>query len=81
MQSNYCIIESFNHSFLKNNIETKGGCRFDKVIREICEKSCKYVHQILIIVNKDNTVNQRRFSMVWKGYVGKLFDSVVSNIF
>ena len=33
-QSNYCIIESFNRSFLKNNIETKDGCKFDKIIRE-----------------------------------------------
>ena len=33
-QSNYCITESFNRSFLKNNIETKDGCKFDKIIRE-----------------------------------------------
>ena len=33
-QSNYCIIESFNRSFLKNNIETKDGYKFDKIIRE-----------------------------------------------
>ena len=33
-QSNYCIIESFNHSLLKNNIETKDDCKFDKIIRE-----------------------------------------------
>ena len=33
-QSNYCIIEIFNRSFLKNNIETKDGCKFDKIIRE-----------------------------------------------
>ena len=33
-QSNYCIIESFNRSFLKNNIETRDGCKFDKIIRE-----------------------------------------------
>ena len=32
-QSNYCIIEIFNRSFLKNNIETKDGCKFDKIIR------------------------------------------------
>ena len=35
-QSNYCIIEIFNcsFSFLKNNIEIKDGCKFDKIIRE-----------------------------------------------
>ena len=35
-QSNYCIIEIFNRSFsfLKNNIEIKDGCKFDKIIRE-----------------------------------------------
>ena len=33
-QSNYCKIEFFNHSFLKNNIETKDACKFDKIIRE-----------------------------------------------
>ena len=33
-QGNYCIIESFNRSFLKNNIETRDGCKFDKIIRE-----------------------------------------------
>ena len=31
-QSHYCIIESFNRSFLKTNIETKDGCKFDKII-------------------------------------------------
>ena len=34
VQSSYCIIEIFNRSFLKNNIETKDGCKFDKIIRE-----------------------------------------------
>ena len=57
-QSNYCIIEIFNHSFsfLKNNIETKDGCKFDKTIRENLwefQYAFKYVHQTLIIVNKD----------------------------
>ena len=33
-QSNYCIIESFNCSLLKNKVETKVGCKFDKIIRE-----------------------------------------------
>ena len=33
-QSNYWIIEIFNRSFLKNNIETKNGsCKFDKIIK------------------------------------------------
>ena len=32
-QSNYCIIEGFNRSFLKKNMETKDGCKFDKVIK------------------------------------------------
>ena len=32
-QSNYCFIEIFNHSFLKNNIETNVGCKFDKIIK------------------------------------------------
>ena len=30
-QSNYCIFEIFNRSFLKNNIEIKYGCKFDKI--------------------------------------------------
>ena len=33
-QRNYCIIEIFNRSFLKNNIETKDGGKFDKIIKE-----------------------------------------------
>ena len=37
-QSNYCIIEIFKRSFLKNNIESKDGSKFDKIVREIiCE--------------------------------------------
>ena len=57
-QSNYCITETFNHSFsfLKKKIETKDGCKFDKIIREIFwefQYAFKYVHQTLIIVNKD----------------------------
>ena len=55
-QSNYCTIEIFNRSFLKNNIETKDGCKFDKIIRENLwefQYAFKYVHQTLIIVNKD----------------------------
>ena len=33
-QSNYCTIEIFNRSFLKNNIEKKDSCKFDKVTKE-----------------------------------------------
>ena len=35
-ESNLCIIEIFNRSLslLKNNIETKDVCKFDKIIRE-----------------------------------------------
>ena len=33
-QNNYCIIEVFNRAFLKNNIETRDGCKFDKIVRE-----------------------------------------------
>ena len=33
-QSKYCIIEIFNGFFLKNNIETKDGCKFNKIMRE-----------------------------------------------
>ena len=46
-QSNFCIIEIFNRSFLKNNIETQDGCKFDKIVREIIcqfQQACKYVH-------------------------------------
>ena len=31
---NYCIIDIFNRSFSRNNIQTKDGCKFDKIIRE-----------------------------------------------
>ena len=68
-QSNYCIIEIFNRSFLKNKIETKEACKFDEIIRENLwefQYACKYVHEILIIVNKDEFVNQKRCWMVWK---------------
>ena len=34
LSSNYSIIEIFNCSFLKNNIETKDGWKFDKIIKE-----------------------------------------------
>ena len=67
--NNYCIIGTLNRSFLKNNIETKDGCKFDEIIRQNLwefQKACKYKDQILIIVNKDKIVNQRRCWMVWK---------------
>ena len=81
-QSNYCIIEIFNHSFLKNNIETKDGCKFDKIIRENLSEfqyACKYVHQILIIVNKLTIRLLIKEDLGWyerSNFVGKLFDSV-----
>ena len=42
--------------FLKNNIEIKDGCKFDKIIRENLwefQYAFKYVHQTVTIVNKD----------------------------
>ena len=39
-------------------------------------EACKYVHQILLIVNKDKVGNQRRY-VEWYGrpyFAGKLFD-------
>ena len=30
-QSNYCITEIFNRSFLKENVEKKDGCKFVRV--------------------------------------------------
>ena len=70
-QNSFCIIEIFDRSFsfLKNNIGTKHGCKFDKIIRENLSEfqyAFKYVHQTLIIVSKDEIVNQRRCWMVWK---------------
>ena len=32
--NNYCIIATLNRSFLKNNIETQDGCKFDEIIRQ-----------------------------------------------
>ena len=82
-QSNFCIIEIFNRSFLKNNIEAKDGCKFDKIVREIiCEnfrQACKYVHQILTIVNKLKIRLLIKEDLGWYrrgNVVGKLFDSV-----
>ena len=49
-QSNYYIIEIFNQSFLKNNIETKDGGKFDKILKENVwefQQAGKCVHQIL----------------------------------
>ena len=67
-QSNYCTIEIFNRSYLKNNIEKKSSCKFDKIISENLwelHQACKYEHQIVLIVNKDKVGNQGRCSMVW----------------
>ena len=81
-QSNYCIIEIFNRFFLKNNIETKDGCKFDKIAREIiCEfqQACKYVHQILTVVNKLKIRLLIKEDLGWyrkTNFVGKSFDSV-----
>ena len=75
-QSNYFYIEIFSGSCLKNNIETKDSCKFDKIVREIiCEfqQARKYVHQILkirLLLKED---------LGWYGranFVGKLFDSI-----
>ena len=33
------------------------------------QEACKYVHQILIIVNKNKIANQRRTWMVWKSWL------------
>ena len=43
-QNNYCIIEIFNHSFLKNNIETKDECKFNKLSEKICENFNRFVN-------------------------------------
>ena len=55
-QSNYCTIEIFNHSCLKNNIDKKKDSRkFEKAIKENLwefHEAWKYVHQILLIVDK-----------------------------
>ena len=32
-QSNYCIIETFNQSFSKNDLEAKDGYKFDKIVK------------------------------------------------
>ena len=32
-QSNYCIIEAFNRSFSKTDLEAKDGYKFDKIIK------------------------------------------------
>ena len=59
----------FNRSLLKKKIETKGSCKFDKIVKENLwefHEAWKYGHQILCIVHKDKIVNQRRYWMVWK---------------
>ena len=68
-QSNYCTIEIFNQSFLKNNVEKRDSCKFDKVIKENLSEfheGCKYLHQILLTVSKYKFGNQRRCWIVWK---------------
>ena len=81
-QSNYCIIEIFNRSFLKNNIETKDGCKFDKIVREIIcqfQQVCKYVHQILTIGNKLKIRLLIKEGLGWyrrANFLSKLFNSV-----
>ena len=51
-QSNYCITEIVNHSFLKNNIEKKDSCKFDLKLFWIC--LClmwsKLLHQVLAYI-------------------------------
>ena len=50
-QSNYCTIQIFNHSFLKNNIEKKTFASLRKFLKKKLwefHKACKYVHQILL---------------------------------
>ena len=70
-QSNYCTIEIFNRSYLKNNIEKKSSCKFDKIISENLwelHQACKYEHQIVI-----------KEDVGWYGtanFAGTLFDSV-----
>ena len=58
----------------------KESCKFDKVVKENLwefHETCKYVHQILLIANKDKVGNQRR---CWRyrraNFAGKLSDSV-----
>ena len=81
-QSNFCIIEIFNRSFLKNNIETKDGCKFDKIVREIIcqfQQVCKYVHQILTIGNKLKIRLLIKEGLGWyrrANFLSKLFNSV-----
>ena len=68
-QRNYCTIEIFNRSFLKNNIEKRDSCKFDKVIKEILSEfheACKYLHQILLLVSKYKVGYKRGCWMVCK---------------
>ena len=68
-QSNYCTIEISNRSFLKNNIEERDSCHFDKVIKQNLSEfheACKCLHQILLTVSKYKVGNKRRCWMVWK---------------
>ena len=56
-QSSDCIIEIFNRFFLKNDIETKDVCKFDKIVSSNTNSSKKV---------KDKIVNQIRSWMEWK---------------
>ena len=62
-------------------MKEKDSCMFDKVVKEnLWEfyEACKYVHQILLIVNKDK-VGVIKENVGWYGgakFAGKLFDSV-----
>ena len=82
-QSNYCILEIFNCAFLKNNIETKDDCNFDKTDKKRnnfweIHQACKCVHQIPTIANKLKIRLLIKEDLGCYGrakFVGKLFDS------
>ena len=82
VKSLYCIIQVFNHSFLKSNIETKDGCKFDKILRNGLwefQQGCKYMHQILIVINNLKIRLLIKEDLGWYGranFAGKLFYSV-----
>ena len=68
----------FSTDCFKEQHWKKDSCEFDQVIKENLwefHEACKYVHQILLIVNKGKVDNQGRCWMVWKAnFAGKLFD-------
>ena len=64
-------------------MKKKNSCKFDKVIKEnlwVFHKACKYLHQILLIVNKDKVSRLViKENVGWYGrakFAGKLFYSV-----